>query len=286
MARRIGGRKGVVSVAALARWARRHARDGNPWSEQLAALIDECATTTATGRLPTQQVLEALCEVEQEPSRSMSVARLTLSTAHAAKGREFRHVVVLDGGWSNGNIEEERRLYYVAATRAQETLTLVEFTRGANPFTRALEPGQALVRSQPGTLPARDPELDRQYVYLGLRDVDIGYAGRTASSKVHEAIRALQVGDPLRLRNRELVGAGNQMVGRLAQRCELPPGDVVAVTVTAIVPRSKAQVPEPEYRRLCRVDEWEVVLALLCIVPDANGEARSARASSATVDSP
>ena len=73
----------------------------------------------------------------------------------------------------------------------------------------------------------------------------------------------------MRLRNRELVSTGNVVVGRLAQRCELPPGDVVSVTVAGIVPRSKAQVPEAGYRRLCRVDEWEVVLALVCLAPDA-----------------
>jgi ATP-dependent DNA helicase RecQ len=277
-------RTGVVNLAALARWARRRARAGNPWADQLAALIDECATTTATGRLPAQQVLDALYEAEQDALRP-TPGRLTLCTAHGAKGREFRHVVVLDGGWSAGAVEEERRLYYVAATRAQQTLTLVEFTRGGNPFTPALEQSAALTRSQTSTFPAPDPDLDRQFVYLGLRDVDIGYAGRTASQKVHDAIRALQVGDPLRLRNRELVAPGSsQVVGRLAQRCELPPGDIVSVTVTAIVPRSKAQVPEAAYRRMCRVEEWEIVLALVCIVPDAK-KAPTAHASSTIVDS-
>lgn len=276
-------RTGVVNVVALARWAHRHARAGNPWTDQLSALIDECAATTVTGRLPAQQVLEALCEADQEPP-SVTPGRLTLSTVHGAKGREFRHVVVLDGGWSAGALDEERRLYYVAATRAQETLTLVEFTRSANPFTPALQPGTAIARSQTSTFPAPDPALDRLFVYLGLRDVDIGYAGRTASRSVHEAIRALQVGDPLRLRNRELVGSGNQVVGRLAQRCELPPGDVASVSVTAIVPRSKAQVPEAAYRRLCRVDEWEVVLALVCVIPHAK-QAKPVRTSKAIADS-
>jgi ATP-dependent DNA helicase RecQ len=267
-------RTGVVDVGALGRWARRIARAGNPWTEQIAALIDECATLTSTGRLPAQQVLEALCEVGPEALRAQP-ARLTLSTAHGAKGREFSHVVVLDGGWRGGAVEEERRLYYVAATRAQETLTLVEFTRNGNPFSAALEPGAALVRSQASTFPAPDPGLDRHYVYLGLRDVDIGYAGRTASPKVRDAIRALNVGDELRLRSRDLVGAGNVVVGRLAQRCELPAGEIVSVTVTAIVPRSKAQVPEATYRRLCRVDEWEVVLAVVCIAPARNDAERA-----------
>ncbi|MCC6193350.1 MAG: hypothetical protein IT518_02685 [Burkholderiales bacterium] len=39
--------------------------------------------------------------------------------------------------------------------------------------------------------------------------------------------------------------------------------------MTAIVPRSKEQVPEAAYRRLLRVDTWEVVLALVCIIPGA-----------------
>ena len=259
-------RTGVVRVATLARWARRGARAGNPWTEQLAVLIDELSVTSATGTLPAQQVLEALCEAEQEALQARP-GRLVLSTVHGAKGREFRHVVVLDGGWRKGPLEEERRLYYVGATRARETLTLLEFVRGANPFTPPLEAGPALHRTQQSAFPARDPALERQYIHLGLRDVDIGYAGRTASRKVHDAIAALETGDSLRLRNRELVGPGNQVVGRLAQRSELPPRDIVSVKVTALVPRTKAQVPEPEYRRLCRVDEWETVLAQVCLVP-------------------
>ncbi len=59
---------------------------------------------------------------------------LTLSTIHSAKGLEWRHVFiisVLEGRFpsfsaskSNSNLEEERRLMYVAMTRAMESLTL------------------------------------------------------------------------------------------------------------------------------------------------------------------
>ena len=275
-------RTGVVKIAALARWARRGARAGNPWADQLLALVDECATTSATGSLPAQQVLEALCEADHEGLRPRP-GRLTLATVHGAKGREFRHVVVLDGDWSTGPLEDERRLYYVGATRARETLTLVEFTRSANPFTPQLQAGTAVHRSQRNTFPERDPALERKFVHLGLRDVDIGYAGRTASRKVHDAIRTLEVGDALRLRNRELIGPGNQVVGRLAQRCELPAGEVVSATVTAIVPRSIEQVPEAAYRRLCRVDDWETVLVLVCVIPGET-KADAVRRPGLTVD--
>ena len=56
---------------------------------------------------------------------------LMLMTAHRAKGLEFDHVVVLDGTWDRVGQGEDtdapRRLYYVAMTRARQTLTLARF---------------------------------------------------------------------------------------------------------------------------------------------------------------
>jgi len=60
---------------------------------------------------------------------------LILSTIHSAKGQEWKNVFILnvnDGNFPNefacgdaGQIEEERRLLYVAMTRAKESLSLV-----------------------------------------------------------------------------------------------------------------------------------------------------------------
>lgn len=57
---------------------------------------------------------------------------ITVTTCHAAKGREFRHVIIAgceEEFWDDphgGKAEEEeaRRLFYVAMTRAEETLTM------------------------------------------------------------------------------------------------------------------------------------------------------------------
>lgn len=56
---------------------------------------------------------------------------VTCCTVHAAKGREWRHVFVvgceegtLPSGRKGTNVEEERRLMFVAMTRAAESLTL------------------------------------------------------------------------------------------------------------------------------------------------------------------
>jgi superfamily I DNA/RNA helicase len=75
-------------------------------------------------------------------------APLTLATAHATKGLEFDHVAVL--GMDAGRfpsaraiaeaaeprraLEEERRLAYVAWTRARRSLTLVYDPDAPSPF--------------------------------------------------------------------------------------------------------------------------------------------------------
>jgi DNA helicase II / ATP-dependent DNA helicase PcrA len=72
---------------------------------------------------------------------------LTLSTIHSAKGQEWKSVFVLNvvdgcipsdlGAGTSAEIEEERRLLYVAMTRAKVDLHLIIpqrfFTRGQNP---------------------------------------------------------------------------------------------------------------------------------------------------------
>jgi DNA helicase II / ATP-dependent DNA helicase PcrA len=72
---------------------------------------------------------------------------LILSTIHSAKGQEWKSVFILNvvdgcmpsdlGTGTTAEIEEERRLLYVAMTRAKDNLSLVMpqrfFTRGQNP---------------------------------------------------------------------------------------------------------------------------------------------------------
>ena len=81
---------------------------------------------------------------------------VTLMTIHSAKGLEFKHVFIIgleEGLFPHVNsmdcsddIEEERRLCYVAVTRAKETLTLINAKRRmlygntqANPPSRFIE---------------------------------------------------------------------------------------------------------------------------------------------------
>ena len=77
--------------------------------------------------------LDAINDLADEVSTLISAQTIaseavTVSTIHSAKGLEWEHVYVV--GCANkilpsgDNVEEERRLFYVAATRARETLTM------------------------------------------------------------------------------------------------------------------------------------------------------------------
>ena len=92
-------------------------------------------------------------------------ARLSLATAHSTKGAEFDHVVVVgmdEGRFPSGRaireaddplraMEEERRLGYVAWTRARRTLTLSYDPGSPSPFL--LEAFSAAELGLPGTIP-------------------------------------------------------------------------------------------------------------------------------------
>ena len=117
----------VVDGAALRAWA--EARLPGPWDDLLRQAIDEHALETGGGEAPVDHVIEWLAEWGREIRRRQQ--RLLLVTAHGAKGLEFDHVAVLDGGWECAGRGEDPdaplRLYYVAITRARQTLALARF---------------------------------------------------------------------------------------------------------------------------------------------------------------
>lgn len=92
--------------------------------------------------------------------------RVTISTIHKAKGREWSHVVVdaTEGAFPHSRssesprrMAEERRLFYVACTRAKEHLDLTWCEMGLYPNTGGPSPFLRLVAAEAGPTP---PDLD------------------------------------------------------------------------------------------------------------------------------
>ena len=263
---------------------------------------------------PVDHVVEWLAEWGREVRRRQR--GLLLSTAHRAKGLEFDHVVVLDGGWDrvgeNEDPDAPRRLYYVAMTRARQTLALARLAESGvqGPF-RAAAAGQvresapayaaqvyalhqsiadspAVLQHTADGLPRgsaeQAAELARRYRRLGLDDVHVGFAGRYgARHPLHRAIAALAPGDPLEVQVAghgpwKLLDREGLVVGRLARKFEPPAGmRCVAAAVHAVVAWSR-EASEPEFQGGTKCDRWEVVVPELVFEPDggSHGHDRSA----------
>ena len=247
-----------------------------PWVELLSEAIEEFELETGGGENSVDYFIEWLAEWGRDARRRQR--GLLLLTGHRAKGLEFDHVVVLDGGWDRVDHREDadapRRLYYVAMTRARQTLTLARIP-GPHRLQDALRDAPfVLHRQPPDSLPAAASEVSRLYRRLSLRDVFLSYAGyRRPGDPVHRAIASLSPGDDLQVRagqNRlQLLDDEGTVVGQLAAGFQVPDGfHCKSATVLAIATWSREK-SESEYQQGLRCDEWEVVVPELVFEPEA-----------------
>ena len=303
----------TVSIEDLTEWVDNHT--SGPWSDLLRQGLAEFKEEHCTfsdvddsagppvDQFPVDHFKEWLAEWGREARRRQQ--GLLLLTAHRAKGLEFDHVVVLDGGWKRRGSGEDRdaarRLYYVAMTRARRSLDLVcsdpGYTRSGHqrtkktnrpdqsknairrhPMLRALLNHDAvLIRSLNYDASGGLPYLARRYRCPSLKEIDLGFAGRfSPRHQVHAAIRALKPGDLLQTLSGEsgpvrILDQSGRPVGHLAAKYRPPTGMVIqSATVLAIVVRKKnptdlKKYPEP------KCETWEVVMPELLYVPDSRG---------------
>lgn len=205
---------------------------------------------------------------------------LLLLTAHRAKGSEFDHVVVLDGGWGrpsrNEDADAPRRLRYVAMTRAKQTLTICRM-HGERGSHDELDGQPSVLWRPPVSLPSPAPELARRYRSLTLKDVYLSFAGRMPPDDgVHRCISALSPGDALQAREHqgkwELRDSNGVQVGMLSRWFEAPSGMRCVEAKVAAIATWGSEHSDAQYRQELMCDRWEVVVPELVFEPD--GESR------------
>lgn len=217
--------------------------------EQLIGEFGEC-------QLSSSSIIDWLYDYAREIRQQVREG-IYLGTVHSAKGLEFPHVTLLDGGWRRDQQEAERRLYYVGMTRAEETLTLCELEQ--NVFTQSL----SSITQRQSFSGDYDPSLDIQYLTLSMKDIDIGYPGRQpAAAGIHEAIRQLHPGDLLDLSSEDgqflIRDDRGRVVGRTARSFQLGITPE-KIEVEAIITRYQED-SEESYRGSYKCDRWEVVI--------------------------
>ncbi len=246
----------------------------NPWNGLLAEAVEEHALETGGAETPVDRFIEWLAEWGRDIRRRQR--GLLLVTAHGAKGLEFDHVAVLDGGWDRVGRGEDadapRRLYYVAMTRARQTLTLAWFD-GPHRLLDALRGNRSVTRREPAKLPPAPATLRYRYIRPGLDEIDLGFAGRRGGrDPVHRAIAKLTPGVLLETRIAEggrwlLLDGNRRVVGRLFKEFKPPPGmRCRSAEVLAVVGWSR-EASRPEFRVAAKCESWEIVVPELVFEP-------------------
>ena len=262
----------VVDGTALRAWA--DAQPPGAWYDLLRQAVDEQALETGGAEVPVDHVIEWLAEWGREIRRRQH--GLMLTTAHGAKALEFDHVAVLDGGRDRRDPREDpdasRRLYYVAMTRARQTLALARFDR-PHRIHDALIDHPSVFHPEPAALPPVSPELLYRHVRPSLEKVDLGFSGRRGErDPIHRAIAALKPGDRLETRITDrsrwlLLDERGRVVGRLAKGFKPPPGmRCRAASVLAVVGWSRKDT-DPNFHKTIKCDAWEVVVPELVFEP-------------------
>jgi len=244
----------------------RYGNESNIWLSQLKATLQEWQDETHNGALPKQQMLDFLYEILAEQRRERCFGQgVFLSTVHSVKGMEFAHLVILDGGWSLSASEEQRRLYYVAMTRAKETLCMMQRLDQRNPFLTEISGDHLLARTL-NTTP-QTGMISKRYIILGMKDVDLSYAGRiNATDPVHQHLVQLKTGSRLSMDYSNgkvlLKNQGTTVAALSKQASQVWSGQIstiVSVTVLAMI-KWYREDSEESYQSRCKVEQWELPL--------------------------
>lgn len=157
-------------------------------------------------------------------------------------------------------------MYYVAMTRAQETLCLFDRRDAPNPHTALLD-GDCLLRRESPVLALPDEAImRRRYEILGMKDLYLDYAGRREQhDPIHQHLAALAPGDKLQAqdtgRSIGLYTSQGVCIAMLSESASTVWRDrldsIEAITVLAMVQRIAEDSGE-KYRQLCHCDRWEL----------------------------
>lgn len=241
----------------------------NSWTALGRDVLELLEIECGSAPVPAFALKEALRPILMELACAPPLDAVHLGTAHSAKGLEFDHVFILDD-WrsvarSLSPIEDERRLYYVAMTRAKKSLTLFEVGGFANPHVAALDANVADRVDCDHTSPIQISRYN--YDLMGLDDFFLSFVGQTGvDSSSLDHLMSLSQDDKLfpveKYGMMELRDEHGCPVARLSKKGKAKWGSLlmsgdIDITVAAIVERTKAGSDE-NYREKCNHDAWEV----------------------------
>lgn len=161
------------------------------------------------------EIITSIYEFNESPDTSIDPNAVLVTSCHGAKGLEFKYVILIADGFNyrQDTIESERRLFYVAMTRAKEKLILTHSQ--TSQFVREAEATPYPVESM-----SINPPQFVLYVDLTPGEVNLGFEG---SKDRQGIIQQLKEGDAIDLRataagNNWTIRRNNQVIGLLSSQ--------------------------------------------------------------------
>lgn len=110
--------------------------ENNIWLEIFKTLLDNYLAEIIDMRLPVGNFLDYIYDSSRDTRQlqQLDKNRILISTMHVAKGLEFPVVIIAGQPVISKNIEDERRLFYVAMTRAMNRLCFLHHEKMHHPF--------------------------------------------------------------------------------------------------------------------------------------------------------
>ncbi len=246
------------------------------WTQMADRILSQIQQATGTAPCPTAYLTRAVhTELAVAKSEHLIGEGVLVGTVHSAKGKEFPHVVVLGGDWNqnrrNGDPPEaQRRLYYVAITRAVSTLAVINRRDNPTPYIGDLQgPGVTRRKRSYAAADGSSARGRTEYTVLGLGDIYLSYAGtKPADHPIHQALTETATGTEAKLaaapnggvrvsdqNGRELARL-SKAAARLWRQASKNPTDETT-RVLAMVLRTEHD-SEEKYRQRVKTDSWEV----------------------------
>ncbi|HEJ2473174.1 TPA: ATP-binding domain-containing protein [Vibrio cholerae] len=265
----------------------------NRWEKLLYELIYQWQDSQGEQALSAHHFMMFLQEYLNEQRRQIRFGKgVLLSTIHGVKGEEFHHVIVLDGGWqqsfgsSQDLHEEERRLFYVALTRARERLVVMAREDQKHPHLSLIETICFKEAKQ-----ASRPQHKRHFTVMSMRDLVLSYAGWCdPQHDIHHKLSQVKVGDSVRVdfdkQQRLHLFHENYPIARLSKKGEsvwqYQYQTIRTAKVLAMIERHKAQ--EETYQDRLRSEHWEIPIIELELYPESQIETESQNKNTLIID--
>ncbi len=185
----------------------------NTWIQHFRHTLSHYLAETSGRRLPVRHFLNFVSDFSRETRQSWLMARdsLPLSTMHGVKGLEFPVVILAGQPSPHASLEEERRLYYVALTRARERIICLDREDAWNPFLEELcrDGRLSIRRGDPELSPEEARACQTELWELGLADLVISFPAYP--QVIHQAQASLQAMQPGESKDLALLEQGEQL---------------------------------------------------------------------------